>query len=106
MPSHAQLQPATPAAPDSSTLAKTAAPPDPAGSIQLVDGNSRIIPAVGPPRPAKVGDIVNEGDTLVTGEDGEIHLAMQDSGFIALRPNTRFRIVTYRAEGAAGDKAI
>ncbi len=57
-------------------------------------------------RRALVGDTVNEGDTLVTGDKGELHLTMADSGFIALRPNTRMQIATYKADGGADDHGV
>ena len=80
--------------------------PVPAGTIDLVGSNVRIIKPGLPPRRAVVGDIVSEGDSLVTGKDSEAHMTMQDAGFIALRPNTRFRIVGYKAEGGSDDKGV
>jgi hypothetical protein len=82
------------------------ATPNHAGTIMLVEGDASIVPAGAAARPAKVGDIVREGDTLITRKDGEVHLTMQDTGFIALRPNTRFGIVSYKADGDEGDKGV
>jgi len=56
----------------------------PAGKIDLVAGDANIIPSGMPTRRAAVGDVVNEGDMLVTGAGSELHLTMADSGFIAL----------------------
>ena len=82
------------------------ATPNQAGTIVLVEGDSRIAAAGATPRPAKAGDVIREGDSLITRKDGEVHLSMQDSGFIALRPNTQFAIVSYKADGGADDKGI
>jgi hypothetical protein len=76
-----------------------------AATIQLADGDARIVSG-GVERKAKPGDAVNEGNTLVTGTNGEIHLAMQDAGFMVVRPNTRFLVVGYAAEGDENDKGV
>ena len=49
---------------------------------------------------------MSEGDLLVTAKDSEVHMTMQDSGYIALRPGTRFRIVKYKADGGDDDKGV
>ncbi len=38
------------------------------------------------------GDDINEGDTIITSENGQAQLRMADGGLIAIRPNSRFRI--------------
>ena len=76
-----------------------------AATVQLADGDARIN-AGGTERKVKVGDVVNEGDTLITGKDSEIHLAMQDAGFMVLRSGTRFQIVNYAADGNDQDVGI
>jgi len=76
-----------------------------AATVQLVDGDARIS-AGGAERKVKSGDVVNEGDTLVTGKDSEIHLAMQDAGFMVLRSGTRFQVVNYAANGDDKDQGI
>jgi hypothetical protein len=77
-----------------------------AGTVSRVDGDASLTRKGAAPRPVKPGDQVNEGDLLVTGKTSEVHLEMQDSGFIALRPNTRFAVEAYKAEGGDDDKAI
>ena len=76
-----------------------------AGTVQLVEGETRIVSS-GAERKAKTGEAIREGDTLVTGANGELHLSMQDSGFMVLRPNTRFQVVGYAADGDEQDKGI
>ena len=97
------LAPLTPGAP-ATALAAPASPL--AGTIALVDGDVRIVRAGTTSRRAAVGDAVSEGDSLVTGKGSEVHLSMQDTGFIALRPNTRFKIVGYKADGGDDDKGV
>lgn len=82
------------------------AEPTPAGRVDEAQGDARIYDPAKNARPAKVGELVYEGDSIVTGADGEVHLAMEDEGQIALRPNTRMRIAKYKAEGGSGDTSI
>jgi hypothetical protein len=98
--------PAAPAPENIVAQAQQAEAPNQAGVINLAEGDARIIATGAKAGPAKVGDIVNEGDVLVTGKDGEIHLTMQDTGFIALRPNTRLKVASYKADGGDDDHAI
>ena len=77
-----------------------------AGKIDLMEGDVRIFDKQNARRPAKVGDKVYEGDSVTTGANGEIHMTMDDQGFIAVRPNTKMRIMQYRAEGDDDDKGV
>ncbi len=77
-----------------------------AGRIDETQGDVRLYDPAQNMRIAKVGEVVNEGDSIVTGSDGEVHLAMADEGQIAVRPNTRLRIARYRADGGSGDTSI
>lgn len=53
-----------------------------------------------------LGDSAYEGDSIVTGSDGEVHLSMEDGGYIGVRPNTKMRIVNYKAEGSDDDRSV
>ncbi len=91
------------------TAAQTPAPSNTAyvaGKIDLMEGDVRIVDTHNTRRTAKVGDKVYEGDSITTGAGGEIHMTMEDQGFIAVRPNTKMRIVQYRAEGDDDDKGV
>ena len=77
-----------------------------AGQIDLLEGDVRIVDQRNLRRAAKVGDKVYEGDNITTGANGEIHMTMDDQGFIAVRPNTKMRILQYRAEGDDDDKGV
>ena len=76
----------------------SAAASGPVGRIQAASGDVQII-SEGKPRAAARGDLVNEGDTIQTGAGASAHLRMIDEGIIALRPNSRIVLDTYRWEG-------
>lgn len=77
-----------------------------AGIIELAEGDARIVDADKKSRPALKGEAIREGDSIVTGRDGEVHLAMEDSGFLGVRPDTRMRITKYQARGEATDTSV
>lgn len=79
---------------------------NPAGVVVLVDGTAGVTSEGGTARALKVGDVVSEGDELASARDGEVHLRMQDSGFLVLRPNTRMKIASYKADGGVDDRGI
>ena len=84
----------------------SAATPNLAGKVELVEGDVTVYDKAKKPRRVAVGDKVHEGEGIVTGQDGELHLAMEDGGFIAVRPNTKMGITAYRAEGDEQDKSF
>lgn len=77
-----------------------------AAKIELTEGDVRLYDTTNNMRKPQLGDAVNQGDSIITGADGEIHLAMEDGGFIAVRPNTMMRISNYRAEGDDDDQGV
>lgn len=77
-----------------------------AGVIELIEGDVKITRSDNAVLEPIVGDSVEEGDSVVTGANGELHVVMQDSGFIAVRPNTVMKIEQYRAEGDKDDKSV
>lgn len=83
-----------------------AAAPSLAGRVELVEGDVAVYDRAKQPRRVAVGDGIFEGEGIVTGRDGELHLAMEDGGFIAVRPSTRMSIAAYRAEGGDEDKSV
>src|SRR6266702_4815295 len=50
--------------------------------------------------------VLVEGDSIVTGDGGEVHFDMEDGGYIGVRPNTRMRIANYKAEGGPDDQSV
>lgn len=87
-------------------FAQAPQPPNLAGRVELVEGDVMVYDKAKKPRRVTVGDGVLEGEGIVTGVNGEVHLAMEDGGFIAVRPNTRMSIAAYRAEGDDKDKGV
>lgn len=77
-----------------------------AGKVDLIEGDVRFIDAAGHERRPAYGDAVYAGETIATGADGEVHLNMEDGGYIGVRPDTRMQIVDYRAEGGSDDRSI
>jgi len=77
-----------------------------AGQVDAIDGSVQLLDAQGKTRTLKVGDSVQVGETVVTGRDGELHLAMQDGGHLGIRSDTRMRIEQYKAEGGSDDSSI
>ncbi len=78
----------------------------PFGEVEFVEGHVSIVDVQGHERPAQVGQTILEGETLVTGADGELHAHTTDSGFLALRANTRLTVQAYRAAGRADDSVL
>jgi hypothetical protein len=85
---------------------KDAAARNDAGVVDFVEGEVAIVkPDKSRGKPRK-GDTVFEGDSVITGADGEVHFAMIDGGYIAARPNTKMRITQYQANGDASDRSV
>lgn len=87
----------------STAQAQTDAPH--AGTVDLVTGKVRISNAAGAVlQPAK-GAVVRPGDTIETDAAGELHVKMEDGGYLAIRPNTVLKIEHYVVNGDAGDSS-
>lgn len=74
-----------------------------AGTVSLVEGDVRFLDAKQQVRHPRAGDAIYEGEGIVTGPDGEVHLDMQDGGYIGVRPGTKLNIVNFKAEGGQDD---
>jgi hypothetical protein len=77
-----------------------------AGKVELVEGDVRFYDKNQQLRVPKLGDWIYQGDSIVTGADGEVHFSMEDGGYIGVRPNTKMRIVNYKAEGGSDDTSV
>ena len=77
-----------------------------AGKVELVEGEVRFLDRNQRPRTPKVDAPIYEGESIVTGPGGEVHLKMEDGGLIAVRPDTKMRIVNFRAEGDPSDRMV
>ena len=91
-----------------SESAKTDAPAERtiAGKVVLVEGDVRVYDRNQAPRRPKLDDPLYEGDSIVTGDGGEVHFDMEDGGYIGVRPNTQMRIANYKAEGGPDDQSV
>jgi FecR-like protein len=76
-----------------------------AGKVVVVEGDIRFRDKTGAERRPKLGDRLYEGDTLLTGTDGEVHVAMADGGYIGLRPNTEMSVDLFVADGGKEDRS-
>jgi hypothetical protein len=74
-----------------------------AGKVELVEGYVRFFDGGMRARAPRIGEPILEGEAIVAGADGEVHLRMQDGGLIAVRPGTYLRIASFRAEGEESD---
>ena len=94
------------------TASAQSAPPSaptltpPAGKIDVVTGQVRISATGKATRLAAAGDVINEGDFVVTGDASEALITMGDSGFIAVRANSRMQVLSYKADGGDDDNGI
>lgn len=84
----------------------TSALPIAAGKVELVEGDVRFLDENRQLRRPNVGDVLHKGDSIVTGEDGEVHVNMDDGGYIGVRPSTRLRIANFKAEGGPDDRFV
>jgi FecR-like protein len=76
-----------------------------AGQVVVVEGDIRFLDKAGAERRPKVGDPLYEGDRLLSGADGEVHVAMADGGYIGVRPNTEMSIDLFVADGGKDDRS-
>lgn len=74
-----------------------------AGKIQFVAGVAKIINDKKTERAAVKGAAVEQGDSIVTGTNGSVQVALADGGLLAVRPNTQMRIDAYVYSGKADD---
>ena len=82
------------------------APAAEAGTIQIVDGQVKVRNAAGLEHQPAVNGKLLQGDTIVTGTDGELHAEMIDGGVIGVRPNTTMSLTKYQANGDKDDGAV
>src|SRR6266480_2591176 len=74
-----------------------------AGKVELVEGDVRFFDRAMTMRRPVTEDSIFEGESIATGANGEVHLRMEDGGFIAVRPATRMRIAKFRTQGDESD---
>lgn len=82
------------------TLKVTCSPAlEAAGLVQSVNGEVQQTSLAGQQRALQKGDVVNEGDTLISSTKASATIKMSDGGLITMRPDTRFKIDSYKFNG-------
>ena len=74
------------------------------GTVDSLSGSAYVTDQYGKSTAVYIGVKVYEGQTINSGHDSEVHLVTEDGGIIAVRPDTVFRVDTYKAEGGSEDK--
>jgi hypothetical protein len=88
------------------TLACAAEPLTIAGRVDFVVGDVWFFDPGRKTRRPQIGDPLFASDTVVTGTNGEVHLDMDDAGYLAVRPNTVVKIAAFRANGDKEDRSV
>ncbi len=70
------------------------------GKIIYSYGSNYALGSEGERRSIKKGSVINEGDTLFTGQ-GRLQLRFLDGGFVSIYPNSEYKIEKYKFSGAA-----
>ncbi|AVR98395.1 FecR family protein [Pseudoduganella armeniaca] len=66
-----------------------------AGRVVFVTGKAELAN-----RSATLDAVVQEGDEIVTGNDGYVYIKTVDNGFFILRPNSRAKVTAYHIDSA------
>ncbi|HWH49195.1 MAG TPA: FecR domain-containing protein [Burkholderiales bacterium] len=86
--------------------AHAAKAPVPAGKVDFVTGETWFIDASQQRRRPVQGDLLFVTDTISTGTDGEVHLDMEDGGYMAVRSNTLLKVQEFRTRGDESDRGV
>lgn len=70
-----------------------------AGIVTFLSGAVSVLSADGKTRMLYKGASLNQGDTAVTGKDGQIEIRFSDEAQVKLRPGSRLRIDEYEYKG-------
>jgi hypothetical protein len=75
------------------------------GSVHKISGTLYVTEeATGKKRLVQLGDVLNVGELLQSGPDGEAIVRTDDAGALAVRPNAIFKMEQFRAQGGPDDK--
>ena len=66
-----------------------------AGTVTRLAGDASILSGDGKSRVPGQGAPVNQGDTAITGKDGQIDIRFSDESVVQLRPRSQFRVDEY-----------
>lgn len=74
------------------------------GTVDAVEGTALLGKGDGNDTAIRVGTKIFVGQSISTTSDSEVHVVTTDSGLIALRPNSSFRVERYQAKGEDSDE--
>ncbi len=74
------------------------------GTVDALEGAAVLGSENGTQSAISVGTLIYAGQSITTAADGEVHIVTTDSGLIALRPNSNFRVERYQAKGEDSDE--
>ncbi len=92
-------------APKAASSTPASAKPQAAGTVDLLSGTVTVTTSRGTPRNITVGMAIEEGDTIATKEESEVHATMADGAYLAVRANSKIKITAYAANGNASDRS-
>src|SRR3954463_5197845 len=70
-----------------------------AGWVDFASGAATVSDAQGRQRAVSMGDNLDKGDTVRTGDNGRTQIRFTDGAYVSLQPNTEFAIKDYNFEG-------
>jgi hypothetical protein len=74
-----------------------------AGTIVSTSGSASILSADGKTSAPAVGATINQGDTAVTGEKGQLNIRFSDDSVVQLHAQSQFRVDQYTFSGKSDD---
>jgi hypothetical protein len=75
-----------------------------AGRVKVTAGPAWVLKPGQGQLAAEPGQAVHEGDMLLTGPEGDLHLVMEDGAYMAIRAGARVRITRYNVRAQADDR--
>lgn len=76
-----------------------------AGSVISTSGNASIVSADGKARKPATGSPINSGDTIVTGEKGQLNIRFSDESIVQLHAESKFKVDQYVFNGKGDENA-
>ena len=68
---------------------------DIAGTVSFMVGDASTLSSSGQKQTISRGTSVLVGQTILTGDNGHVHLKMVDGAFVSIRPSSKFKIEEY-----------
>ncbi|MFZ2853325.1 MAG: FecR domain-containing protein [Rhodocyclaceae bacterium] len=76
-----------------------------AGSVISTSGSASIVSADGKSRKPATGSPINPGDTVVTGEKGQLNIRFSDESIVQLHAESKFKVDQYAFNGKGDENA-